>query len=245
MLIYICDDVEQDRIRLLHSLKKYSDMLEAEYAVSGVNIAAFESADALIKAFRTKKEKPDLIFLDIYMQGKDGMEAAKILRNAGCTAGLIFVTSSDEHAIESYDVDALYYLKKPYTKERLLSALHKCRHIFMEKGASFKVNVKRKDYAIPYREILYFEKSGHDITVNMRKAEPLSFRASMNEISAQVSEYSSFVPVGKSYLVNLNYAEGIRDGVLLMQGGTEIPIPRRLLKDVQDAFDAYKKKTGG
>lgn len=240
MIIYICDDMKQDRMRLCHSLEKYSEMLASEYAISEVKIETFEAADDMIRTYRRSKEKPDLIFLDIYMQERDGMEAARILRKSGCKAGIIFVTTSDGHAIESYDVDALYYLKKPFTRERFLTAMEKCKDIFRVNAACFTGSVNRHDYSIPYRDILYFEKSGHTVTVHRRADEPVAFYASMNEISGKVKEYPSFLAVGKSYIVNMNDVDCLRDGVLEMTDGAVISIPVRSLKEVKSALVAFQ-----
>lgn len=240
MLIYICDDMEQDRMRLRHSLEKYSETLAKEYAIAEVKIETFGAADEMIRTYRRSKEKPDLIFLDIYMQERDGMEAAKILRKSGCRAGIIFVTTSDDHAIESYDVDALYYLKKPFTRERFLAAMEKCKDIFRVNAACFTGSVNRQNYSIPYRDIEYFEKSGHTVTVYRRSDEPVAFYASMNEISEKVKDYPGFLAVGKSYIVNMNYVERLRDGVLEMTDGAVISVPVRSLKEVKSSLAEFQ-----
>lgn len=241
MLIFICDDVEPDRMRLAHSVRKYCESMQAGYAVSDIEIKEFSAPDDLLRAFRTKNENPDLIFLDIYMQGKDGMDTARLLRKWGCQAGIIFVTTSDEHAIDSYDVDALYYLKKPYTRERFAAAMDKCRDIFLKSAASFTVNINRKKYTIPYHDITYFETTGHTVTIHRTSSEQLSFYSSMKNISGIIKEVPGFVAAGKSYIVNMNYVESFQDGVLKLKDGTMIPVPVRSVKDVQSTLDAFKK----
>lgn len=242
MLIYICDDMEIDRKRLRHSLEQYSRTLASEYAITEVEIETFGHADEMIRTWRRSRMKPDLIFLDIYMQERDGMEAARILRKSGCKAGLIFVTTSDDHAIDSYDVDALYYLKKPYTKERFLAAMDKCRQIFLLNAACFTGSINRKDYSIPYRDILYFEKSGHTVTVHSRAGEPVSFYGSMNDVAEKVKDYPGLLTVGKSYIVNMNYVTRLKDGLLDLSDGTQISVPVRSVKEVESALSAFKEQ---
>lgn len=241
MLIFICDDVQQDRMRLVHSVRRYCESMESGYAVSNVQIKEFGKPDDLLRAYRTENQIPDLIFLDIYMQGKDGMDTARMLRKWGCQAGIVFVTTSDEHAIDSYDVDALYYLKKPYTKERFTAAMDKCRSIFLQKAASFTVSINRKKYTVPYHDIVYFETSGHTVAVHRCAQEPLSFYASMKSIVEMVKDYPGFVTVGKSYIVNMNYIERFHDGILDLKDGTMIPVPVRSVKDVSMALEGFGK----
>lgn len=242
MLIYICDDVEQDRMRLTHSLQKYSSTLSSEYAVSDLQIASFDSADEMIKTYAKSRVKPDLIFLDIYMQGKDGMDAARMLRKLDCQAGVIFVTNSDDHAIESYDVDALYYLKKPYTWDRFLAAMEKCRQIFLINASCFTASSNRKKYKIPYHKILYFETSGHTVIVHQKASDYLSFYLSMASVMEMIRDYPYFLPVGKSYIVNMNDVKQYNDGMLEMEDGSYISVPVRCQKDVQSQLSEFKKK---
>ena len=58
--------------------------------------------------------------MDIYMGTMTGMDAARKLRDAKDTAALIFITSSDAYAVESYDVQASYYLMKPFDPEKIV-----------------------------------------------------------------------------------------------------------------------------
>lgn len=73
-----------------------------------------------------KKYSPgvyDLVIMDIYMDTMTGMDAARKLREADDPAALIFITSSDSYAVESYDVRASYYLLKPFDPEKLQKIL--------------------------------------------------------------------------------------------------------------------------
>mgnify|MGYP002238148171 FL=1 len=62
--------------------------------------------------------------MDIYMGTMTGMDAARKLRDAKDTAALIFITSSDAYAVESYDVQASYYLMKPFDPENCAVSFH-------------------------------------------------------------------------------------------------------------------------
>ena len=70
--------------------------------------------------------KYDLIFLDIYMDGITGMETAKRIRRADHGCRIIFITTSPEFAVESYDVSASFYLLKPIEKNGVFAALDRC-----------------------------------------------------------------------------------------------------------------------
>ena len=82
-----------------------------------VMISTFENGDELLSHHR--EEPADIIFLDIIMPMFNGMEAAKILRKTDRDAKIIFLTSSPEFALESYEVKAENYLLKPISYDRL------------------------------------------------------------------------------------------------------------------------------
>lgn len=71
MLIYICDDSRADQLRLVHNIESY-----AKEKGAAVTVKLFSSADALLREYETSTEKPAVIFLDIYMDGINGMDAA-------------------------------------------------------------------------------------------------------------------------------------------------------------------------
>ena len=72
MLIYICDDSKSDCLRLMHHLSAYENEIGADFST-----VAFSSGDEMFSYLKKHREIPDLFFLDIYMEGKDGMEVAR------------------------------------------------------------------------------------------------------------------------------------------------------------------------
>jgi two-component system LytT family response regulator len=73
-----------------------------------------------------KREKPDLVFLDIQMPEKNGFEVIRSL-DAKVVPAVIFVTAYDQYAIQAFDVHALDYLLKPFNRERLHRAVERAR----------------------------------------------------------------------------------------------------------------------
>ena len=72
MLIHICDDSKSDCLRLMHHLSAYENEIGADFST-----VAFSSGDEMFSYLKKHREILDLFFLDIYMEGKDGMEVAR------------------------------------------------------------------------------------------------------------------------------------------------------------------------
>src|SRR5688572_3455196 len=115
--VVIADDEPLARQRI-------EDMLAHE---SGIEIVArAEDGDDAVDAIRT--HKPDLVFLDVQMPGKTGVEVVRAI-GADKMPATIFVTAYDRHALEAFELAALDYLVKPFDDERFEQALARARRL--------------------------------------------------------------------------------------------------------------------
>lgn len=80
---------------------------------------------------------PDLMLMDIYMPEKLGIEAARELRDMGSQSRIIFLTTSREHALEAFRVDASQYLVKPILEKQLFQVMDKLLRVMEEERKKF------------------------------------------------------------------------------------------------------------
>lgn len=219
MLIYICEDQKNDLLILKHHLNAFAGEKLFQY-----DLKSFSAGDELLKEYVQAAEKPVLLFLDIYMDGKNGMETAKQLRDMGYYGGIIFTTASTEHAMDSYEVNALYYLQKPYDHKHFRNAMERCSHLFQGFQQSFKFTVRQKEVTVPYANIVFFETGRHTVILHTI-SDTISFPGSLSEIADVFSNADSFLPIGRSYLINLNHVSGQRNNDLVMSDGSIVQIP--------------------
>ena len=119
MKIAICDDEKKLRKDLRHLLELHLDLKGIPY-----EIQEYESGDALLKD--EHKEDIQLLFLDIEMPGKGGMETAHGLRDANLKMLIIFVTAYPDYVFQGYEVQAFHYILKPYQETKLRDVLDHC-----------------------------------------------------------------------------------------------------------------------
>lgn len=203
MTIYICDDSRSDLLRLNHHLQEYLSHLDQE-----ITVEAFPSGEQLLRRYEEAVEKPSLIFLDIYMDDPDGMRVAHTLREEHYKGGLIFTTSSMEHAMDSYNVDALYYLQKPYDHEDFINAIRRCSSIFENTSKLYRVNVQGKEIQIPLKDILYFE-AGRHVTLIHTLTDIISITKVLSAVCEDFEQNPEFIRVGRSYLINRLYVRNV------------------------------------
>ena len=110
MNIAIIDDLKTDSDRLVGLINTYME----QHRLQCRTMDLFSSGEAFLDTFTAGKYH--LIFLDIYMDGITGMETAKRIRQTDHDCRIIFITTSPEFAVESYNVNASFYLLKPIGK---------------------------------------------------------------------------------------------------------------------------------
>lgn len=86
--------------------------------IGGVEVAG-EAADATSCLDLVELEKPDVVFLDIRLPGMSGMELAQIINGMENSPKVVFVTGYDEYAVHAFDLEAVDYITKPFSEERL------------------------------------------------------------------------------------------------------------------------------
>lgn len=128
----------------------------------------------------------DIIFIDQYMTGISGIDTARKIRETDRLVALVFVTTSESHAIESYGVRACGYLLKPYLYEDFartmdLAGLDKVR------SARF---IRMEEEKILLHEILWCDRDEHYIQVHTDKRGILRFRNSFKEFAGMFDTYS-------------------------------------------------------
>lgn len=118
-LIALCDDETEELNKTEQMLNSY----KREHPEINFKTEHFGSADELLHMVRNENYVPDLMLMDIYMPEKPGIEAAKELRDMGNGSRIVFLTTSREHALEAFGVNAAQYLVKPVTEEILFPIL--------------------------------------------------------------------------------------------------------------------------
>ena len=104
-LIAICDDEEKELDKTEYYLRSW----QQEHQEYEFKIERFDNPEELLWRIREEKYSPDLVFMDIYMPQKTGIMTAKELRDMGNDGSIIFLTSSKEHALEAFGVNAVQY----------------------------------------------------------------------------------------------------------------------------------------
>lgn len=234
MRFCICDDAAADRKRLLAMLHGYC-------AGRGVELQAeqFPNGDALLRAFSPGKYQ--LVFLDIYMPGLSGMEAAKAVREADPACMLVFTTTSEEHALESYGVYAAGYLVKPYGQAQLDEAMDWCMENLPPQAQTLELVSERERMQVPLGDILYIEVYGR-ASIFHTTGRTYTANRSLTALSGELP--ADFLRCHRSYIVNMNHIAKAAQNGFVLKDRSLVPISMENgAKIKQQFYDWMFKRT--
>lgn len=230
MTVLVCDDDHAVREDLRACLLEYARL-------HGVNIevAGFESAEALLEA----SEPFDALFLDIFLDGMDGTEAAWRLSEDE-RRRTVFLTTSHDHAIEAYQIGAAHYLVKPVSPENVAEALDRCIRADEDVRNSGQVmTVRTTDGIVPISmdSIRMIEARDKVCVISASNRDWRSY-TSLNALEEQL-DGRRFVRVHRSYVVNMHRIKTLYHDRVVMDDGTTIGLSRGRRQEIRQAYQDF------
>jgi two-component system, LytTR family, response regulator len=241
----IIDDEELARILIRNYLKEYPGI-----EIIGECENGFEGIKAIADL------KPDLIFLDIQMPKLNGFEMLELLDNP---PEIIFITAHNEFAIQAFELNAVDYLLKPYSRERLISAVQKAREKIQsgnnqtsgkiprliqqpltEKLERIVVKSGTKIKVIPVDKITYLEAQDDYVMIYSEEGKHLK-QGTMKYYEDHLDD-SRFIRVHRSYIVRIDQVTQLEPYskdtyTLKLRNGANLKVSRNGLKSLKDKFD--------
>ena len=183
-----------------------------------------------------QKNKVDFVFLDITMPEMNGFS---LLDNLSDRPQVIFTTAHSKFALESYDYDAVDYLKKPISFERFSKAIQKLMILLARNGLEAKpitdhidLRVDGEIVTVPFINIQYFQSLGNYVKV-ITSQKTLLTQITTKEIEDSIPK-ELFVRIHKSYIVNKTLIGKVTDETVLI-GAITLPIGKTFKRYVIDA----------
>jgi len=207
-----------------------------------------ESATALETIELVRAANPALLFLDIHMPGMDGFDVIGALASdkEASAPRVIFTTAYDQYAVRAFEVNAVDYLLKPFTPERLRTAIQRVREQFQARqqesapvnggarAANFYTNrivfkSRGRILFLPVSDIRWIGAEGNYVRLSTATETHL-LRETMAHLEERLDP-RGFVRVHRSFIVNLKYVKEVRretsgDSVVIMDSGNKVALGR-------------------
>lgn len=249
MNIAICDDEENVRYLIRKLIEKQDEPCHIMEFPSGEELLGFWEQEG----FR----QIDILFLDISMEGTDGMEVAAQIRDWkeereeplwGSLPLLIFVTGYPEYMPKAFSVNAFQYLVKPIDErefeEAFMQACRERRYLDRKKKAEPREILVRNGAitrSVPVEAIYYIESSNRKVIVSMGDEE-IECYGKISEMESVLGE--GFFRIHKGYLVNMKYVERYSRTEVLMKNGSRLLISKYKYQDFVKAYLGYIMEDG-
>lgn len=170
----------------------------------------------------------DLVFLDIQMDGIDGINVAHILRSKNKHVALIYVTSFSSEMKRSFSVHPFAFLEKPINQDELIRNLEDFLNYSISTVVKNNIALKsnKGEIIICVQDILYFEYIGNRKLSLIKQNESLIVQGSVNEILQLLSPYH-FISPHKSFIINTEQIERVQIPNIIMKNKDIIPISQK------------------
>jgi len=231
MNILICDDMYDDGLKLRQAIEASGIEAGCSYFDKGVDALSHIKTGA----------KVDLCFLDIIMPGMSGIELAmqireteKIERTRPCE--IVFLTTSNEYASESFAVKAFSYLLKPPVPkkvERILRDVSSAKEAADRSG--IPISTKTITKFLYFQEISFIEIINNKVYFRLVDGSEIAVVSTLGAMLPQLTADKRFAQCHRSFVVNMNDINKILGNTVLLYSGKQIPIS----KSYADFCDTY------
>lgn len=235
MRIAICDDEKNIR-----------ELIKGKIAnqYPNANIIFYNSGEELLLS-----DNPiDILFLDIQMQGKNGMETARELRKKDKKIIIIFVTAVEEYVFQAFDVGAFHYIVKPIDDDKFKDVLHRA----VEEWTSMKAEEKAPEekylminnggvhIKVTIDDIVYAEVFNRKVVIH-KLNETIEYYGKMADLEALAGD--SFFRPHRAYLINFKYVEKYDATTIYLEKGTALMAKQKYPEFVKK-YMKYNQRRG-
>lgn len=218
----ICDDKEAD----IKELQTLANLFSQEHPEIPIQIQVFQSPNDLMEHIGAFGGF-DLYLLDVIMPDLDGIELAKRIRERGEVAEIIFLTVSREFAVEAFSVKASNYLVKPIEKEAFDREVLSCvENMAQENNPSLLLKTKQGVRKISLRELVLVESFDHRRVCTLVDGTTCETTMTLGSLYEQLKKYTFFYKPHRSYIIHLDYVNGLAASQLVLSNGKKIPVSR-------------------
>lgn len=225
----VCDDNQEDMEYIEKLIRVWNQ--SAGYQI---RIERFPSGEAFLFAY---EDDPgfDVLFLDIEMKEISGIDLAQKLRELGSGIQIVFVTGYMEYIAQGYDVEALHYLLKPVTEEKLCGVLNRAMERLKNRERELTLATPEGIVRIPLAEIRYLEVMGNYVTIYGR--ESYSVKRTLSQLEELLDE--RFYRIHRSYIVNMQLVKKCTRTEVILKDDTVLPLSRRNYEGLNRAMIMY------
>ena len=214
-------------------------LLEAFGRESGVRMDAvlFSGGEVFLDAF--DREPFAIVFMDIFMEGLDGLRAAARLRELDRRCMLIFLTSSADFHPDAFSVHAFDYILKPFTRERLYAVLQDALAVLPPASRYIEVSSGRRTVRLEPENIVSAVTDAHYVEIGLLDNSVVRSRMTIQDFLRLTADEPGFLAVNKGIVLTADSIIRFEDNCCVMENGTRFPVRVRDRVKIEQAAREY------
>ena len=230
----IVDDLMEDRRILKNKIASYMAEANMDYEVH-----EYTSAEEFLVALQAVEF--DVVFMDIYMGGMTGVEAAQQLRTRDRDCKLVFLTTTEEYMRQAFSLSSSHYLSKPLKEKEFMQAMENCRVLPEHAVPVLKVISAGKSLTLDTAKMIYIDVSGHSTHIHMTNGT-ISINQSFSKVTAPLLQDRRFLLCMKGIMVNMDKIDDWEKDCFRMKNGQLVPVNIRGKKVLLETYQGYMMK---
>lgn len=227
MYIGICDDETKQAEIIMKCCEKVREDVQQEFQYQ-----VFDSGEKLL----AYNGDIDILFLDIEMNGMNGIDTMKMLEDKDNVKNIFFISSHSDYVFDTFGVKTRGFLCKPIAYDRFSREVKRVIDRQQRKMV-VEIPMPEKHIYVPIEEIIYLSGEGKYVRIVGGK-DIYVICGSLKAWEEKLSQYN-FARIHKSYLVNLEFVSNIKDVVTLKIGREQLPVGRKYKETGRSAYKEY------
>ncbi len=214
-------------------IEKIKTLLEKNLEVA-YRVYEYSTSDSFIKQLH--KQSFDIVFLDIMLDKRDGIEVGKIVNAQNSSTNIIFVSENEEFFRAVYKVTHSYFLTKDFDEELFVDAIDKA--VKSIKRDVITIHTKNGYEKFTVSKIVYCEGTRKKTKIVMLDGNSAEHYVSLVDIEDQLPE-QTFLKCHKSFVVNMNYITRYDRKSIFMENEIVVPISKTYIKTVRETLTRF------
>ena len=228
MRIAICDDDLREQKQLLQIIQDWDPAYDAE---------CFSDGSSLLQAAESVTPF-DIAFLDIYMPGENGVDIAGTLREISPKTGIVFVTTSQDHAVSAFSLDALHYLVKPVSAGDVAEVFRRFDELHPHRRKYISFPGRNGGQTVFLDQICSLTCAGHAVEISLADGRRMKVWTSLNELTQKLGK--NFLKINRGIVVNMDCVERMGTDRCVLLDGREFFLAVRERSAICAAYNDYR-----
>lgn len=226
----IIEDRDPDAVRLEQLLKR-------EFGETIIHCERYKSGDDFLRVFRAGTLQA--AFLDICMEGTNGIDTARQLRQTDPQLLIVFVTSSPEYVWDAFPVHPFDYLLKPYQEKKLCHVVDELKRVLFRQEPELDVRISRQLVQVPLHKIHYALSQNHFVRVVTDDGECRAV-ANFSQVEQQLLTQENFLVCNRGVILNMDKVLRFDGDCIEMLDGICLPVRQKDKTSLFAQFTQYQ-----